>query len=73
MADIEMIPIVSSNIESYGYDPENKLLKIKFVNSESVYCYDDVQEATAEGFRHSGSPGQYFRVNIKGVYRFYKE
>jgi hypothetical protein len=67
---IEMTPVVSSNISAFGYDPETQVLDVQFVNSTDTYSFDDVPQSVADGFKTASSPGQYFRNNVKGKYRF---
>lgn len=69
---IEMISVVSSNVKAYGYDAETQVLDVQFINSEDTYSYDGVPAQVADGFKYAASPGQYFRNNIKGRYRFFK-
>jgi KTSC domain len=69
---IEMIPVVSSNISAYGYDEETQVLDIQFQNSLDTYSYDQVPKDVAMGLKTAVSPGQYFRNQIKGRYKFYK-
>jgi len=32
MCEIEMIPVVSSNVESIGYNERTQILRVKFLN-----------------------------------------
>ena len=41
MADIVMIPVVSSNVESIGYDGSTQTLRVRFLNG-STYDYKNV-------------------------------
>ena len=61
--------VVSSNLESVGYDQTHCILEIEF-QSGGVYQYFNVpiQEFTA--LLGASSKGQYFHVYIKGRYRY---
>lgn len=65
--------VVSSNISAWKYDPETKVLGIRFVKNDEEYFYDEVPRSVAEGFKTASSAGQYFRRNILNRYRFWRE
>lgn len=65
--DIEMNPVVSSNIAAAGYDEETKTLIIEF-NSGSTYSYSGVPKETAMMLWSAASPGRYFYDYIKNYY-----
>ena len=50
--------VSSSNIGSIGYDPENMILEIEFLNG-SVYQYYDVPQSIYEGLMAADSHGKY--------------
>jgi hypothetical protein len=57
----------SSMAESVGYDPVTSTLEIEFKNTGQVWQYYDVpQKVYVEMI--SGSIGQYYQWNIKGLY-----
>ena len=66
MADenIEMIPVVSSQLAAAGYDPEKKQLRIEF-NNGSVYEYSQVEPDIYEQLVNAPSVGQFFNANVK--------
>jgi len=43
--DIELIPVISSNVASYGYSEEQQLLIVQFLDG-SIYEYYDVPKST---------------------------
>lgn len=68
--------VVSSQIQSIGYDPAEKKLHIEFIprggqKEGAVYEYDNVDQGTHDGFfkkEEDGSDrsiGRYFNQNIK--------
>lgn len=70
MAEIEMVPVASSNLAAVGYDPETSELKIEF-RSGAVYSYSGVPADVAAGVVSGG--GSYFARHIKNVYPFQQE
>lgn len=68
---MEMIPLKSSNLAAAGFDPETRVLDILFVNG-TTYSYDEVPQSIADGLFQAPSAGQYFAMNIKNRYRYYK-
>ena len=68
---ITLQPVDSSSIEAIGYDSENRVLAVRFVQSGRTYEYYDVEQWVFEEFRLSESKGQYFNANIRsGGYSF---
>ena len=62
--------VTSSNIASIGYDPEQMILEVEFLNG-SIYQYYDVPEALFEGIMSAESHGKYLNEHIKkGGYRY---
>jgi lysyl-tRNA synthetase class 2 len=60
-------PLDSSNLQAYRYDPETRLLQIRFMSGKS-YNYNDVPQDVADGLGTASSPGQYFNSSIKNTY-----
>jgi hypothetical protein len=63
-------PVRSSNIASVGYDAENSVLEVEFVNSGAVYQYFGVPQSVYEALMGARSHGGYFAANIKDTYRY---
>ena len=63
-----MQPLNSSNLQGYDYDPDTRLLKIRFVSGRT-YSYADVPPDVADGLSSASSPGQYFNSAIKDQFR----
>jgi len=63
--------VVSSNVDSIGYDVSSKVLEIKFTNGK-VYQYFDVPKAIHEGLMKSESKGRYFKSNVRSASFQYK-
>ena len=61
--------VSSSNLRSVGYDAENRILEVEFLDL-SVYQYYAVSAAVHHGLMYSASKGQYFDAFIKNIYRW---
>lgn len=66
---MERTAVSSTNILSIGYDGESQTLEIEF-NNGSIYQYFDVPLIIYEDLMHAASKGQFFAMNIKGIYRY---
>jgi hypothetical protein len=62
-----MIPVSSSCISAYDYDPTTMELEITF-RSGRTYTYSGVTPDVAAGFAAASSKGSYFNEEIKGSY-----
>lgn len=71
MAEIDMIPVVSSNVDSIGYHPDTQTLRVRF-NNGSVYEYMNVPPMEFEQLRTAPSVGSYLNRNVKGNYPYQK-
>lgn len=65
MAAIEMKSVKSSNIDSIGYSPETKTLRVAFKNG-SVYTYEGVDAEKHQALMSADSVGSHFNAHIKG-------
>lgn len=61
--------VKSSNIESVAYDPESKMLEIRF-NGGGLYSYADVPQAAYDNLMSAESVGGEFHRSIKGKFEF---
>lgn len=66
---VEMIPVVSSNVQAIGYDDANQYLYVSFLNN-TLYRYHGVNIGEFEGLRIAPSVGSYLHRNIKGLYTY---
>lgn len=55
--------VVSSNLQSVGYDPLAQVLEVEFRDG-SVYQYSRVPESMYRALMAAGSHGQYFHAHI---------
>lgn len=61
--------VVSSNIESVGYDESSCVLEVEFTNG-SVYQYFFVPEGLYRDFRASASLGSFLNEHIRNRFRY---
>ena len=64
----QRIPVISSMINSVGYDPEAQSLEVEF-NNGSVYTYGGVPQSEYDAMMGAQSVGKYFIGSIKNQYR----
>lgn len=62
MADLT--PINSSTFSHHHYDPNSRVMTVRF-KSGRTYQYDDVPIEKHATFTESASPGRYFNERIK--------
>lgn len=65
---IAMHPVVSSNIESIGYDAGSQTLAVKFKGDRPPYHYSGVPPDAHADLMASPSPGSHHAKNIKGKF-----
>jgi hypothetical protein len=66
-----MQPVISSTVESVGYDSEAAELHIRFRGSAATYVYQGVPVELFERLQSDPSPGSIVNREIKGLYPFY--
>lgn len=64
---MKRIIVSSSNIESIGYDEDNKILEIGF-KSGGIYQYKSVPKGIFQNLINASSHGKYFSAYIKDKY-----
>lgn len=69
MNNIDMVFVSSSNVESVGYDGENQIVYVRFLNG-SLYCYKGVPKHEFEGLLNAPSVGSYLHRNFKNVFPY---
>ena len=67
----EMCPVSSSNIEAVGYDADNQIVYVQFLNG-TMYAYKGVNENEFENLRTAASVGSYLNRNYKNIYPYEK-
>lgn len=61
--------VVSSNIESIGYDPATQILEVEFKPNGKVWHYLDVPPAKFAEMKSATSIGAWFAREIKPRYK----
>ncbi|MBA7552008.1 hypothetical protein ES705_44559 [subsurface metagenome] len=64
---MERLAVVSSNIESIGYDAANEVLEVEF-RGGAVYQYSGVPKDVYNELMEAESVGRYLSSHIKGIY-----
>ena len=64
-------PVASSNIASIGYNADEKVLEVEFLDG-SIYHYFDISLEVHRAFMEASSKGRFLHMNIKGIYEFAK-
>ena len=62
--------VISSHLDSVGYDPNSKTLEIEFKISGRVYQYCNVPEDVYQSLMQASSKGRYFNAHIKDIYSY---
>jgi len=65
----EMTPVSSSNIESIGYNEQEEIVYVRFLNG-SLYVYKGVPIHEYENLLQAPSHGSYLHRNYKNVYPY---
>lgn len=68
---MNMIPVVSSDLASVGYDAQSCTLYVSF-HKGGTYSYANVPQSVYEGLMSAPSKGRYFRANIRMSYPYRK-
>lgn len=69
MNEVEMISVSSSNVASVGYDEQNEIAHVRFLNG-TLYIYKGVPKHEFEGLLNASSVGSYLHRNFKNVYPY---
>ncbi len=64
-----MISVDSSNIDSVGYDSDERTLRVQF-HSGRVYDYLNVDQDVYRDLINATSVGSYFNSNIRTFYNY---
>jgi hypothetical protein len=62
----QWVPVTSSNLDAYKYDPQTRDLLIQF-HGGRVYRYFRIPQWMVDGLASAGSKGEYFHKYIKGA------
>jgi hypothetical protein len=64
---MDMVPVTSSAMEAVGYDPQTRLMKIRFSGGR-IYDFCGVPEHVYHGLLNAPSKGVYYNDHIKDRY-----
>lgn len=65
----KMQSVSSSNVAELGYDSENQIVYVRFLNG-SLYIYKNVPQNEFDGLLNAPSIGSYFNRNYKNFYPY---
>lgn len=57
-------PVNSTMLASIGYDPDDQVLEVEFLDSGDIYQYFDVSQESYEELMHADSHGEYMQKYI---------
>lgn len=66
---VDMVPVSSSNVDSVGYNDEQQILYVRFLNG-SLYIYKGVSTYEYDGLLNAPSVGSYLHRNIRNAYPY---
>lgn len=66
---MDRIPVSSSNIASIGYDENQMVLEVEFLDGR-IYHYEGVPKYIFDDFLNAGSKGRFFHSNIRYTYPY---
>lgn len=66
---VDLIPVMSSNVASYGYDFENNTLITQFLDG-SIYEYFSVPEDVWHRFQTAPSKGRFVWAELRNVFDY---
>jgi len=67
MAEIEMQPVISSNIKAIGFDKETGTMRVSFL-SGGTYDATGTTQADFDEFKSAKSAGQHFNKVLKKAF-----
>lgn len=66
--ELEMLPVVSKNVEAIGYDPETQTLAVRFIDGKCTYFVHDFDPADWEAFQAAESKGRFYYTQVRRRY-----
>lgn len=66
---MERKPVISSNINSIGYDEQSSILEVEF-NSGRIYQYFNVPKVIYIALMSASSHGTYFNQNVRTSFSY---
>jgi len=68
-ADVEMVPVTSSNIKAIGYNGPDRTLYVEFLSGKK-YKYADVSPQKHAALMATSSHGKHFIAHIRHSHQF---
>jgi hypothetical protein len=65
----QMTPVSSSNVAELGYDSDNQVVYVRFLDNR-LYIYKGVSQVEYDGLLNAPSIGSYLHRNFKNVYAY---
>lgn len=65
----QMTPVSSSNVAELGYDQDNQVVYVRFLDNR-LYVYKGVSQFEYDGLLNAPSIGSYLHRNFKNVYAY---
>ena len=69
--EIKMIPVTSSNVKAYGYEPESQTFRVQF-KTGSTYEVSNFPQSELSRFITSQSKGGFYAQYVRGKYPIVK-
>lgn len=66
---MDWIPVKSSNLKEIAYDPDERILGVRFLNG-TEYEYKNIPPQIFEGLKNADSKGTYLARYVKGIYLY---
>ncbi len=66
---VNMTDVNSSNISAVGYDADNEIVHVQFLNG-SEYIYKGVPQHEFDGLLNAPSVGSFLNRNYKNIYPY---
>lgn len=66
---VDMVPVISSNLEAVGYDDDKKELFVQFTSGK-VFKYKGVSASAYAGLLGAESKGKHFHRHIRSTYTY---
>ena len=69
VSEVAMIDVMSSNLQSIGYDESKATLYVRFKASSWLYLYEPLPPIVWLGLRECQSKGSYLRTQVIPFFR----
>ena len=66
----DLQPVHSSLLAAVGYDAQTRQLYVRFLRTQALYVFHDLDEAVYKQLLAAGSMGDYFNEEIRDRYHY---